>query len=59
MKNNSLSDLGLFLVRLLAGGMMLTHGVPKFDRLFGEGPVKFADPFWARTRNQFGVSHLR
>jgi putative oxidoreductase len=25
--------------------MMLTHGIPKFDRLFGEGPVKFADPF--------------
>ena len=24
---------------------MLTHGLPKFDRLFGEGPVKFADPF--------------
>jgi putative oxidoreductase len=38
-------DLGLLLVRLLSGGMMLTHGLPKFDRLFGEGPVKFADPF--------------
>ena len=24
---------------------MLTHGLPKFDRLFDEGPVKFADPF--------------
>jgi len=45
MKNNPLSALGLLLVRLLAGGMMLTHGLPKFDRLFGEGPVKFADPF--------------
>ena len=45
MKNNSLSDLGLLIVRLLAGGMMLTHGLPKFDRLFGGGPVKFADPF--------------
>jgi len=45
MKNNSLSDLGFLVVRLLAGGMMLTHGLPKFDRLFGEGPVKFADPF--------------
>ena len=40
-----LQDLGLLLVRLLSGGMMLTHGIPKFDRLFGEGPVKFADPF--------------
>jgi putative oxidoreductase len=38
-------DFGLLAVRLLSGGMMLTHGFPKFDRLFGEGPVKFADPF--------------
>jgi len=40
-----LQDFGLLAVRLLAGGMMLTHGSPKIDRLFGEGPVKFADPF--------------
>jgi len=40
-----LQDLGLLLVRLLSGGMMLTHGIPKMDRLMGEGPVKFADPF--------------
>lgn len=40
-----LQDLGLLAVRLLAGGMMLTHGIPKIDRLFGEGTVKFADPF--------------
>lgn len=40
-----LQDLGLLLVRLLSGGMMLTHGIPKIDRLLGEGPVKFADPF--------------
>lgn len=24
---------------------MLTHGIPKINRFFGEGPVKFADPF--------------
>ena len=23
---------------------MLTHGVPKLQRLFGEGPIEFADP---------------
>jgi putative oxidoreductase len=40
-----LQDFGLLAIRLLSGGMMLTHGIPKFDRLFGEGPVKFADPF--------------
>lgn len=23
---------------------MLTHGIPKLQRLFGEGPIEFADP---------------
>lgn len=41
----NLKELGLAAVRLLAGGMMLTHGIPKIDRFFVEGPVKFADPF--------------
>jgi putative oxidoreductase len=45
MKNTPLQDLGLLVVRLLAGGMMLSHGIPKIGRLLGEGPVKFADPF--------------
>jgi putative oxidoreductase len=45
MKNTPLQDLGLLGVRLLSGGLMLTHGIPKIGRLFGEGPVKFADPF--------------
>lgn len=45
MKNSSWNDLALLVIRLGAGGMMLTHGIPKINRLFGEGPVKFADPF--------------
>mgnify|MGYP006139851911 FL=1 len=45
MQNTPLNSLGLLVVRLLAGGMMLTHGIPKIGRLMGEGPVKFADPF--------------
>ncbi|GAB2479064.1 DoxX family protein [Algoriphagus taiwanensis] len=45
MKNQLAQDLGLLLVRLLTGGMMLTHGIPKIGRLFGDGPVRFADPF--------------
>ena len=56
MKNNSLSDLGLLIVRLLAGGMMLTHGLPKFDRLFGGGPVKFADPFGLGPEISLGLA---
>ncbi|GMQ28090.1 DoxX family protein [Algoriphagus confluentis] len=45
MNNKLAQDLGLLLVRLLTGGMMLTHGIPKIGRLLGDGPVRFADPF--------------
>ena len=45
MKNKLVQDIGLLVVRLMAGGMMLTHGIPKINRLFGEVEVKFADPF--------------
>ncbi|MBN3580992.1 DoxX family protein [Algoriphagus aestuarii] len=45
MNESFLKNLGKLIVRLAAGGMMLTHGIPKIGRLFGEGPVKFHDPF--------------
>mgnify|MGYP006219756795 CR=1 FL=1 len=45
MKTSSWNDMALLVIRLGAGGMMLTHGIPKIGRLLGEGPVKFADPF--------------
>ena len=45
MKDSNLDHAAKLLIRLGAGGMMLTHGIPKIGRLFGEGPVKFADPF--------------
>lgn len=45
MKNDHFKDLALLVIRIGAGGMMLTHGIPKIGRLLGEGPVKFADPF--------------
>lgn len=43
MKNN-FSDLALLLLRLGFGGFLMTHGVPKIDRLF-ESPIKFTDVF--------------
>jgi len=49
-------NLGLLLVRLLAGGMMLTHGLPKISRFFGEGPVKFADPFGLGPEVSLGLA---
>ena len=51
-----LQDLGLLLVRLLAGGMMLTQGIPKISRFFGEGPVKFADPFGLGPEISLGLA---
>lgn len=45
MKDPILDNAAKLLIRLGAGGMMLTHGIPKIGRLVGEGPVKFADPF--------------
>lgn len=35
---------GLLVLRFAVGGMMLTHGWPKLERLL-ETPEKFADPF--------------
>ncbi|MBB6327023.1 putative oxidoreductase [Algoriphagus iocasae] len=45
MNESLLKNLGKLIVRLAASGMMLTHGIPKIGRLFGEGPVRFHDPF--------------
>lgn len=38
-------DLGLLLLRIGAGGLMLTHGTPKLIKLFGGEEIAFADPF--------------
>lgn len=56
MKNNLLNDLALLVIRLGAGGMMLTHGIPKIGRLFGEEPVKFADPFGLGPEISLGLA---
>ncbi|MDN3204059.1 DoxX family protein [Algoriphagus sediminis] len=37
-------NLVLLIIRLGAGAMMLTHGIPKISRLMAD-EVKFADPF--------------
>lgn len=34
----------LLILRLVAGGFMLTHGLGKFIKLFGSDPIQFADP---------------
>lgn len=37
-------DFALLLLRIAAGGFMMTHGIGKFVKLFGESPIQFADP---------------
>lgn len=32
------------ILRLAVGALMLTHGLGKFSKLFGDGPIQFADP---------------
>lgn len=36
-------DLGLLILRVCASGMMLTHGIPKLQKLFSF-PIEFGDP---------------
>jgi putative oxidoreductase len=44
MKSSLQFNLALLLLRVGGAGMLLSHGVPKLQRLFGEGPIEFADP---------------
>ncbi len=37
-------SIALLLLRVAAGILMLTHGTGKFTKLFGDDPIKFADP---------------
>ncbi|MEB2779492.1 DoxX family protein [Algoriphagus sp. C2-6-M1] len=43
MKKTVLEDIGLLIMRLGAGGMILTHGYPKLMRVFGDESIKFMD----------------
>lgn len=45
MNQEILNNIGKLIIRLCSGALILTHGIPKIGRLFGEGPVRFADPF--------------
>jgi putative oxidoreductase len=38
-------DLVVLLLRITVAAFMLTHGLPKLERLIGGGEIQFADPF--------------
>lgn len=43
MRKKILHDLGLALLRIVPSILMITHGIPKFQKLFAED-ITFADP---------------
>lgn len=38
-------NLVLLIFRVVGGAFMLTHGIGKFEKLFGTAEIQFADPF--------------
>ncbi|WP_224995825.1 DoxX family protein [Cesiribacter sp. SM1] len=42
--NRSLADIWLLLLRLCVAGFMLTHGIPKLQKLLAGGEIQFGDP---------------
>jgi len=43
MKNSLQNNIGLAVLRIGASGLMLTHGIPKFQKLIS-GNLEFGDP---------------
>ena len=54
--NEKFTHVPLLMIRLLASGFMLTHGIPKLMKLFSAGEVKFADPFGFGPSVSFGLA---
>ena len=44
MKNSLRIDIGLLILRISSAAMLLTHGIPKFQKLIGGGEIEFGDP---------------
>ncbi|MEL6987100.1 MAG: DoxX family membrane protein, partial [Bacteroidota bacterium] len=55
IKNTFRSDLGLFVLRFIGGGLMLTHGIPKMLKLF-KGDFAFADPIGIGQAASLGLT---
>jgi putative oxidoreductase len=51
-----LYDVGLLLLRIVAGGFLLTHGLPKLTTLMGSEPIQFADPFGVGQELSLGLT---
>lgn len=49
-------DFGLLVMRLIGGGFMLSHGIPKLMKLFAGGEIKFANPFGIGAGASLGLT---
>ena len=56
-KKEAAEAAGLLILRLAVGGMMLTHGWPKLQRLF-QTPDQFADPLGLGPELSLGLAVL-
>jgi len=54
--NERLIHIPLLVIRLLVGGYMLTHGLPKLMRLFSGDEIKFANPFGMGAAVSLGLA---
>lgn len=44
MKNSLRIDIGLLILRIAPSVMLLTHGIPQFQKLIGTEEIEFGDP---------------
>tara|TARA_R110002167_G_scaffold237673_4_gene442856 strand:- start:5914 stop:6294 length:381 start_codon:yes stop_codon:yes gene_type:complete len=44
MKNSLRIEIGLAILRISSSVLLLTHGIPKFQKLIGGGEIEFSDP---------------
>ena len=57
MPHNKNIDIALLLLRITFGGLMLiNHGWGKMLKLFGDDPIKFADPFGIGAPASLGLT---
>lgn len=50
------ADIALLVLRIIGGGFMLAHGIPKLMKLFAGGEIKFANPFGIGAGPSLGLT---
>lgn len=50
------ASLPILWLRIVGGGFMLAHGIPKLMKFFADDPIKFADPFGLGATPTLGLT---